>query len=334
MTRFALFLALTLPAQDVWKTYPVYHPEKAPPDYIEWLRSQTPERIENPDGETLFQYPAVIGSLGHRPPSDPPYLHDKAWFDRVNPPLTREGAITGFVYILRVKGKVEIGSYSCAGCHTRVLPNGATIKGGPGNFPIDAALAEDLEASISHPALRDANKDLLRRIFKLTGDFGLGNVAQSLAGRTLGVMTPLGAAPDQPIQIPDIIGNPKCADSNYIEAKQKAYNPNFTAPSAQLIAYLSTLRAPPSPFKADKYSRQGAKVLEREGCPRCHNEDRTKAPSLKGLWYRNVLGGNGAGTSLEDWFSPARLSYLRGHEYGLQLSATDRAALIAHLRTL
>ena len=25
-----------LPVRKVWKTYPVYHPDKAPPDYIEW----------------------------------------------------------------------------------------------------------------------------------------------------------------------------------------------------------------------------------------------------------------------------------------------------------
>ena len=30
---------------------------------------------------------------------------------------------------------------SCAMCHTRVMPNGTTLKGAQGNMPIDRALA-------------------------------------------------------------------------------------------------------------------------------------------------------------------------------------------------
>ncbi len=75
-----------------------------------------------------------------------------------------------------------------------------------------------------------------------------------------------------------------------------------------------------------------------------------KVPSLKGLWYRGPLEHNGSVATLEDWFDPARLragyvptgfkSYngqahpVPGHRFGLSLSADDKAALIAFLRTL
>ncbi len=75
-----------------------------------------------------------------------------------------------------------------------------------------------------------------------------------------------------------------------------------------------------------------------------------KVPSLKGVWYRGLLSHDGSVATLEDWFDPARLRddyvptgfkgynvtrrAVPGHEFGLKLSAADKAALIAFLRTL
>jgi len=75
-----------------------------------------------------------------------------------------------------------------------------------------------------------------------------------------------------------------------------------------------------------------------------------KVPSLKGVWYRGLYGHDGAVSSLEDWFDPARLRddyvptgfkgyrvktrAIKGHEFGLKLPSDDKAALIAFLRTL
>jgi hypothetical protein len=75
-----------------------------------------------------------------------------------------------------------------------------------------------------------------------------------------------------------------------------------------------------------------------------------KVPSLRGVWYRRLLSHDGSVASLEDWFDPARLRNdyvptgfkgykvqrraVPGHEFGLRLSAEDKAALIAFLRTL
>jgi mono/diheme cytochrome c family protein len=75
-----------------------------------------------------------------------------------------------------------------------------------------------------------------------------------------------------------------------------------------------------------------------------------KIPSLRGLWYRGPFEHSGSVATLEDWFNSARLREdyvptgfkgygvhtraVKGHEFGLQLSAEDKAALIAFLKTL
>jgi mono/diheme cytochrome c family protein len=75
-----------------------------------------------------------------------------------------------------------------------------------------------------------------------------------------------------------------------------------------------------------------------------------KVPSLRGVWYRGPLEHSGSIASLEEWFDPARLRddyvpkgwnppdtptrAIPGHQYGLNLPAEDKRALIAFLRTL
>ncbi len=75
-----------------------------------------------------------------------------------------------------------------------------------------------------------------------------------------------------------------------------------------------------------------------------------KVPSLKGVWYRGPFEHNGSLAMLEDWFDPRRLRddyvptgwkgygvktrAVKGHEFGLDLSAEDKRALIAFLKTL
>jgi hypothetical protein len=76
-----------------------------------------------------------------------------------------------------------------------------------------------------------------------------------------------------------------------------------------------------------------------------------RVPSLRGLWYRGLVEHNGSVASLEDWFDKGRLQpnyvpsgwkgppgtktrAVKGHEFGLDLLANDRTALIAFLRTL
>ena len=75
-----------------------------------------------------------------------------------------------------------------------------------------------------------------------------------------------------------------------------------------------------------------------------------KVPSLKGVWYRGHFLHDGSVASLEEMFDPDRIKEthvpggwsppgiqthaIKGHEFGLNLDTTERAQLIAFLRTL
>lgn len=75
-----------------------------------------------------------------------------------------------------------------------------------------------------------------------------------------------------------------------------------------------------------------------------------KMPSLKGVWYRSMFGHSGWCATLEDWLNPRRTrddyvptgfkpygaqTYaVKGHPFGLDLSESDRTALISFLKTL
>ena len=75
-----------------------------------------------------------------------------------------------------------------------------------------------------------------------------------------------------------------------------------------------------------------------------------KVPSLKGVWYRGRYLHDGAVTSLEEMFDAARLEddfvptgfippgqkrrAVKGHEFGLRLTPTEKGELLAFLRSL
>jgi mono/diheme cytochrome c family protein len=54
-------------------------------------------------------------------------------------PVTKEGIVPGYYYVVRKKGEVELGLFSCATCHSRVLPDGTLVSGAQGNFPVESA---------------------------------------------------------------------------------------------------------------------------------------------------------------------------------------------------
>ena len=72
------------------------------------------------------------------------YLRLPDWYRSTRAPLFKDGSLPFYRYVIREKGKVEIGVNSCGMCHTRVMPDGSALKGAQGNFPFDRAFAWDL----------------------------------------------------------------------------------------------------------------------------------------------------------------------------------------------
>jgi hypothetical protein len=159
----------------------------------------------------------------------------------------------------------------------------------------------------------------------------------------------------------------------YLYSLQPPSNPNaFDGPAAEGRAvfgregcgnchtpplYTNNKLIPAEGFEPSPADRKRFDVMERRvgTDPRYALETRKgtgyyKVPSLKGVWYRGPFGHHGSAATLEDWFDPARLrddytptgyrGYngqargLIGHPFGLKISADERRALIAFLRTL
>jgi hypothetical protein len=129
-----------IPTQPIYKTYPIYAPGREPPEYMEWLERQEPEIIFDASrlkteadwikaGEIVFdQLVFVGGSFVYD-------VRDPKWYEQTHMPLANDGTMPFFRYVIRMKGKVEVGTFSCGTCHTRVMPDGTVVKGAQGSFP-------------------------------------------------------------------------------------------------------------------------------------------------------------------------------------------------------
>jgi hypothetical protein len=131
-----------IPVRTIYKSYPIYAPGRAPGSYFEKLKTLEPEvvfdaaKLKTKEdwiraGEVVFEAPTFYGDETALPTADP------GWYSHTGVRLTGEGIMPYARYVIRQKGKVEVGVLSCANCHTRVLDDGTVIQAGPGNFPLD-----------------------------------------------------------------------------------------------------------------------------------------------------------------------------------------------------
>lgn len=214
-----------VPVRPIYRSYPIYHPDREPAGYIEWLRRQEPVPVWDVSklrtkedwiraGESVFDAPITYGGIAAGPMhSEQLYVRDRSWFEKVRPPLTKEGVLPFMRYVIREKGKVEIGILACAMCHTRVFPDGTVLKGGPGNYPFDTAFAENIETEATTVA---ENRTLLESLYtkpwaasELSSRLHVldaKGLAALLAGRPPGVLTRHRLSIDTPLEVPDLIG--------------------------------------------------------------------------------------------------------------------------------
>ena len=126
----------------IYRTYPVYHPQREPAGYMEWLKKQEPQIAFDPAdlktqqdwinaGELVFNAPVSFGPVFFSA-SD---LRDPAFFEAGGMPVAMVGTIPFARWVIRQKGKVELGSMGCNTCHTRVMADGSVIPGAQGNNP-------------------------------------------------------------------------------------------------------------------------------------------------------------------------------------------------------
>ena len=133
-----------MPVRPIYKSYEVYRPDREPRGYINQLKRKAPQITFDPSklrsetdwikaGELVFDAPidfVADGTLYSE-------IRGMDWFVKNKVPITSEGVMPFMRWVVREKGKVELGILACAQCHTRVMPDGTVIKGAQGNFPDD-----------------------------------------------------------------------------------------------------------------------------------------------------------------------------------------------------
>lgn len=216
-----------IPVRGIFKSYPVFAPAHEPQGYLERLQQLDPEITFDPSklvteqdwvaaGELVFYAPIIYDALVKI--AD---VRNPLWYKETGVPVAGDGTVPFFRYVIREKGKVELGQISCGTCHTRVMPDGSVIKGAQGNFPLDRLDARFLR---TRAAQAEKGAEFVERVRQLTNSpYGapwLGendpfkrdvtaNLEDIMATHEAippGVQARFGTSVYHPVQVPDLIG--------------------------------------------------------------------------------------------------------------------------------
>jgi hypothetical protein len=151
------------------RTYPVYHPKFEPPGYREWIKSQGPRRLIEPEklktkadwidaGRVVFE---GLSSPGFHI-SDPAmlsFLSDADAIDAHDDIVTKDGQVLPYRWVVDESGELKVSAAACTSCHFLVLPDKSVVFGpGPGNLPTGDKPASPvfaaLLATVSEPVVK------------------------------------------------------------------------------------------------------------------------------------------------------------------------------------
>ncbi|HEX5733796.1 MAG TPA: hypothetical protein VF131_13250 [Blastocatellia bacterium] len=207
-----------IPERPIYKSYPVYAPGKEPPGYEEWLKQQEPQiafdasKLKTREdwiraGEIVFDAPVFYNAVARVSE-----VRDPAWFEKTGTPVAKDGTAPFFHYVIREKGKIELGGVSCAMCHTRVTADGAMLKGAQGNYPFELATALSASSRTTAQQARTFERAFFAAPWVKPDTLpGLDQMSTAAifdwhAGIPTGVIARQGTSPFYPPKIPDLIG--------------------------------------------------------------------------------------------------------------------------------
>jgi hypothetical protein len=225
-----------MPVRPVYKSYPVYRPDKEPAGYLDSLKKQEPEIVFDASilktkedwikaGERVFDAPIEFESSGTLYSG----VRDAAWYEKNKVPVTKDGILPFMHYVVREKGKVELGFLSCAMCHSRVMPDGTVIKGAQGSFPDDRAFGYETRMEAAHAKDKNAVLEDLRRFMRRSyaapwvpndpnakpDRMTLEGILSVLEAIPQGTCARQGTSAFYPARIPDLIG---LSERRYLDA--------------------------------------------------------------------------------------------------------------------
>jgi len=219
-----------LPVRPIYKSYPRYDPDHEPAGYQDWLLKQDPivlwddgtnrPALETEEdwikaGEIVFDAPVIFFPGFSSSPEK-----RRAFIAKTGDLFGRNGVSPYSDYVIRERGKIEIGEASCRECHTRLMPDGTVIRGAQGNRPIEQiaylGLAEDAaKASDQEKFLAQARRGQ-RGTFAapwLQPDpngrleqFSAADIEAVHFAIPAGVFARQGTSPLSPPRLPDLIG--------------------------------------------------------------------------------------------------------------------------------
>jgi hypothetical protein len=135
-------------------------------------------------------------------------VRDPQWYATNHVPIAQDGTMPFARYVVRRKGRVEVGNLACSMCHTRVMPDGSAIQGAQGNFPLDPITATQ---ALPPPVLQLVANVLAATPWDAAGTARLKamtppEIKQALAAVPPGVLVRQGTSLFSPPAIPDLIG--------------------------------------------------------------------------------------------------------------------------------
>ena len=220
------------PAAEWVRTYPVYAPWREPPGYWDMLRRKKPEPLVTPGARTAAEWIEAGKRVFHE--MDQPFLRTydpdriatmrsaKA-VEGLDAHAMKDGTLYSLRWVVTSKG-IALSMQNCAECHSRTMPDGSLLDGGPFNHPRDKVAGAALSAKAlpellspgENPVLalarqfrvpwerNDINRLLETEPGSDAGDFGM----------PVGVLARFNGSPFYPTKVPDLIG---LRDRKYID---------------------------------------------------------------------------------------------------------------------
>lgn len=215
-----------LPEANV-KTYPVYTPDKEPPGYIDWLKAQDLQPLVDVGklhteadwlaaGRDVFygrELPRYTGSEDNLQ-----LIRNPKVLEAYRLQTTSDGVLLGLRYVVRRKGKVELGTDTCAMCHVQIH-NGKVIEGPPNNYTPFGPLMGDLTrryAAMSPAFFDSRRRQQMREDYRVpylkddpnlrTADLAPEQIAELYDRVPLGVYMRTNTSLLYPVKIANLIG--------------------------------------------------------------------------------------------------------------------------------
>jgi hypothetical protein len=138
------------PELELVRTYPVYAPGHEPAGYWQMLQAAKPERLLSPGARTEAEWieagKRVFDELDAFPfrSYDPKLIaifRSPDEFQKRGGHALKDGTIFGMRWAPTSKG-LALSIEDCAGCHSRIMPDGSILDGAPPNPPVDGVVAE------------------------------------------------------------------------------------------------------------------------------------------------------------------------------------------------